>query len=60
MPHEVARNLVEPLRRRDDVVVALQFGLQFLGDIHVLRLERRQLLSGSSRTFQPDWSPILY
>lgn len=22
--------------------------------------KRRQLLSGSSRTFQPDWSPILY
>ena len=44
MAHEVTGDLVEAFFRSNDMVVALQLGLQLLSDIDVLRLESRQLL----------------
>ena len=43
VPDEIAGDLVEAFRRRDDVVVALELRLQLLGDVNPLRLERREL-----------------
>ncbi len=47
VPHEIPRHLIETLARRDDVVIALEFPLQALLDIDVVRLQFLQLLGNT-------------